>query len=132
MNKSKEVKRDIKINPASYSFNMNNSPRHSSNVSLSLQMLNKPDPAVLCTIFLHVFPASVAKHLWCRWCCYHPIAVDHDLHVLVHGTGSVHVLHIENSYDSTEYNFTLNFTFKSTHSNSLKHQGIRGLCKVTK
>lgn len=48
------------------------------------------------TIFLHVLPASVAKHLWCCWSCHYPIAVDHHLHVLVHGIGPVLIL--KNTY----------------------------------
>lgn len=45
-----------------------------------------------CTIFLHVLPAGVAEHLWRCWSCHHPVAVDHHLHVLVHGIDPVHIL----------------------------------------
>lgn len=44
------------------------------------------------TIFLHVFSAGVAEHLGSGRSSSHPVAVDHHLHVLVHGVGPVHKL----------------------------------------
>lgn len=61
------------------------------------------------TIFLHVLPSSIAKHLWCCWCCYHPIAIDHHLHVLVHGIGPIHKLKSDNRKILSKYSmFMLN------------------------
>ena len=90
------------------------------NGSLS-KLLNHTGPAISLTILLHVFPASIAKHLWGEWCCRHPVAIDHDLHVLVHWIGPVHVLHKESLYEISILYFTWDFTFKSTPNDTLMH-----------
>lgn len=44
------------------------------------------------TVFFHVLFAGIAKHLRRCRSGRQPVAVDHHLHVFVHGTGPVHEL----------------------------------------
>lgn len=72
--------RDPNINTTQWTFRHEKKPLLSS------------DTHPACTIFLHMLSAGIAEHLRSSWSSSHPVAVDHHLHVLVHGIGPVHKL----------------------------------------